>query len=175
MSVVRSQATPWHRSYNTMASHRSRQNAEGRLLFWACTKQTPSLGVLIRAPYCRHSSAVIFPTMMRERRDCAVRSQCERFGCVYNVHVVLIRRLSGVLCDATARLPCLNSASTTLMGSVICIPRRSYNDCTELSWRSHRSATALLAIVLRSPRRSKIVRKTECTQWKRREIAVILQ
>ena len=72
--AVRSQATPWERHGSAVRSHRTRQNVEGLRLFCACSKQTPSLGVLIRAPYDRHSSAVRSPTTPWERRGIAMNA-----------------------------------------------------------------------------------------------------
>ena len=84
-----------NRYKNAMTSHRTRQYAEEQRLFWTSTKQTPSLGVLIRASYDRHiaySSAVRYPTTPRKRHGSTVISQCGRLGCVWWSH--------GVLCDA---------------------------------------------------------------------------
>ena len=64
---------------NTVASHRTRQNAAEH------AQNTDKSDV--RAPYGRHSSTVRSPTTPQERLGSAERSQCERCVCVWRMHV----------------------------------------------------------------------------------------
>ena len=50
---------------SAVSSHRTRQNSEGRRLFWACTKQTPSFGVLERARWELRTTVIAVPFLQR--------------------------------------------------------------------------------------------------------------
>ena len=91
MSAVRSQATPWHHSGNTMESHRARQNADGRRLFWACTEQTQFLDT--RAPYGHNSVTCMYFTEFLNWLGGAVLSispRCNRLRS-YCAHFVVLQ------------------------------------------------------------------------------------